>query len=263
MSVLVTEPIIAKIGPATHAAFSVGILVFSRQDYGWGDMPVRRRNWLRGCALMACSAWAGLSLRRGHAAVSGGLAESAEPTTHFLPLFPLGVVAFPGELVQLHIFEPRYRQLITEAADSGMTFGIVTIVPGGASSVGTEMKLDQILRTDESGTMDVATRGLRAFQLHSFQRDVEGKLYSGGQVSFSKNSPRTDPEIQGAVVQLYNRLRYLSGSRQVIAPPYPENLSFLIGHDVGLSQAQELQLLTMPVEYDRQAYLLQQLLRMQ
>ncbi|NCF81095.1 MAG: hypothetical protein GWP74_05715, partial [Proteobacteria bacterium] len=52
--------------------------------------------------------------------------------SQFLPLFPLGIVAFPGELVLLHIFEPRYKQLIAESADSGSSFGIVTVVPGGA-----------------------------------------------------------------------------------------------------------------------------------
>ena len=71
------------------------------------------------------------------------------------------------------------------------------------------------------------------------------------------------PEIQAALVQLYNRLKYRSGSRQVMAAPYPENLSFIIGHDVGLSQPQEIKLLAMPVERDRQMYLFQHLIRTQ
>ena len=211
---------------------------------------------------MACSAWTGLARPAVPEAVDSDLTPGADPETHFLPLFPLSVVAFPGELVLLHIFEPRYLQLIGESADHGINFGIVTIVPGGASSVGTEMALDRILRTDASGAMDVSVRGLRVFQLHSFQRVVAGKLYSGGQVSYMKNDSHVEPQIQSAVVQLYNRRQYVSGSRNTIAAPYPENLSFLIGHDVGFTQAEELQLLTMPVERDRQAYLLQQLMRM-
>ena len=211
---------------------------------------------------MACSAWLGLARAAVPEASESEVAEAGPPATHFLPLFPLGVVAFPGELVLLHVYEPRYLQLIGESADSGISFGIVTIVPGGASSVGTEMVLERILRTDASGTMDVSVRGLRAFQLQSFQRVVEGKLYSGGQVSYMKNNPRVEPQVQSAIVQLYNRLQYVSGSRSKLTEPYPENLSFLIGHDVGFTRAEELQLLTMPVEYDRQAYLLQQLMRM-
>ena len=212
---------------------------------------------------MTCSGWVGLAPRKVLAALTPGRSTDDQSLTRFLPLFPLGIVAFPGELVLLHIFEPRYKQLIMESAESGVEFGIVTVVPGGASSIGTEMTLDRILRTDDSGNMDIATRGLRVFELKSFQSVVEGKLYSGGQVAFNRNDPRIDPEIQSAIVQRYNRMQYRAGSRKQVVAPYPENLSFLIGHDVGLSQAQQLQLLTMPVEYDRQAYLLQHLLRTQ
>ena len=123
------------------------------------------------------------------------------------------------------------------------------------------MTLDRILGSDDSGNMDVATRGLRVFRLESFQREVKGKLYSGGQVSFHKNDPTVDPEIQAALVQLYNRMHYLAGSRQELEMPFPENLSFIIGHDVGLSRRQELRLLAMPNERDRQMYLFQHLLR--
>ena len=78
---------------------------------------------------------------------------------------------------------------------------------------------------------------------------------------FVKNSPRIDAQIQAAVVQLYNPLQQRSGLGPTLSEPYPENLSFLIGHYVGLSRAQELQMLSMPAEYDRQAYLLQHLLQ--
>lgn len=225
---------------------------------------MKRRRWLAGYVLSMCAGWAQLATHGARAAATPEPSrEEGERSTHFLPLFPLRIVAFPGELVLLHIFEPRYKQLLNESAESGINFGIVTIVPGGASSVGTEMGLDRILRTDASGNMDVATRGLRVFRLQSFQRDVEGKLYSAGQVSYTRNDPSFDPELQSALVQLYNRMKYRAGSREVIPAPYPENLSFIIGHDVGLSQAQEIKLLGMPIEHDRQMYLFQHLIRTQ
>lgn len=205
--------------------------------------------------MLACSGWLQPAPRAVLAAVAPDAAQGESPT-QLLPLFPLGIVAFPGELVFLHIFEPRYRQLITESAERGIHFGIVTIVPGGASSIGTETSLERILRTDEAGNMDVATRGLRAFQLSGFQR-MHGKLYSGGLVSFKRNDPTFESAIQRKLVALYNRTRL--PNRQRILAPYPENLSFLIGHDVDLSRDQELQLLTMEVERDRQRYLLQHL----
>ncbi len=209
---------------------------------------------------MACSLWMPLVPRYLGAALPS---SDAEPATHFLPLFPLGIVAFPGELVFLHIFEQRYKQLIAECAEDGITFGIVTLLPGGASSVGTEMELDRILGTDERGNMDIAVRGIRVFTLHRFRRDVEGKLYSAGEVSFSRNNPKTEAAVQNELVRLYKRMGHQTESDRELEPPYPQNLSFFIGHDVGLSPAQELQLLTIPAEHDRQAYLVQHLLRSQ
>jgi hypothetical protein len=252
---------IAKIGPGAHAAARPGFLVCCAHEKKGGARAVKRRRAMVGCMLVTCSTCTQLVPRGVLAATTPS--PGAEGTSRFLPLFPLAVVAFPGELVLLHIFEPRYKQLITESAEHGINFGIVTIVQGGASSVGTEMKLERIMATHDNGNMDVATRGMRVFRLRSFQRDVEGKLYSGGQVSYTRNDPSFDPELQGALVQLYNRMKYRAGSREAMAAPYPENLSFIIGHDVGLTQAQELQLLTMQVERDRQAYLFQHLVQTQ
>lgn len=224
---------------------------------------MKRLSCLFAITLIACTGWMQLASPRVFAAASLEPPARDQAATHFLPLFPLRMVAFPGELVFLHIFEPRYKQLITESAYNGIGFGIVTIVPGGGSSIGTEMKLEDILRTDDSGNMDVALRGLRIFELKSFQRDVSGKLYSGGQVTFNSNDPRIEHETQETLVQLYNAMQNTAGSRKKIVAPYPDNLSFTIGHHVGLSQAEELQLLTMPVEHQRQLYLLRKLMRPQ
>lgn len=212
---------------------------------------------------MTCPGWGQLASCAALAVTAPGPRQEEESATQFLPLFPLRIVVFPGEVVLLHIFEPRYKQLIRESAENGITFGIVTIVPGGASSIGTEIELDSILRTHSSGNMDIAARGVRTFTLKSFQRVVEGKLYSGGQVSFNENDPRVETETQHKLVQVYNMMQLGAGTRKRIVEPYPDNLSFIIGHDMGLSQAQKLQLLTIPVEQDRQSYLLQQLSRLQ
>lgn len=211
---------------------------------------MNRRSWCIGLSLTMCPGWLQLVPRATLAAA-----------VQFRPLYPLGVVVFPGERILLRAFEPRYRQLITESADEGTNFGIVTVVPGGISNVGTEMKVDRMVRVDDSGNLDVEALGLRVFNLNRFQRDVDGKLYSGGFVSFHKNDSRIAPEIQGAIVQLYNQMQYVSGSRKKVVPPYPDNLSFMIGHDVGLSRSQELQLISMPVEQDRQTFLFQHLLQ--
>jgi Lon protease-like protein len=222
---------------------------------------MNRRSWILGCALVAYPGRENLVSRSALAASRIESPASAGPDTVLLPLFPLDIVAFPGQLVFLHIYEPRYRQLINECAEDGILFGIVTLVPGGVSSIGTEMKLEDILQRDDSGNMNVAIRGVRTFQLLQIRRVVEGKLYSAGRVSFNGNDPLIEPETQAALVQLYNLAQERADIPRKIVTPAPENLSFRIAHDVGLTPGQKLQLLTIATERDRQLYLMAHLQR--
>ena len=76
----------------------------------------------------------------------------------FLPLFPLNVVAFPGEQLNLHIFEPRYKQLIAEIAQTNGTFGIPLFVNGRVAEYGTEMQLTNIEKVHPNGEIDIKTK---------------------------------------------------------------------------------------------------------
>ena len=59
-----------------------------------------------------------------------------------LALFPLQLVVFPGESLNLHIFEPRYRQLIEDAEQQGITFGVPTVIKGALQPIATEVSLE-------------------------------------------------------------------------------------------------------------------------
>ena len=74
---------------------------------------------------------------------------------HLLPQFPLSIVAFPGEKVNLHIFEPRYRQLVSECFDNNTCFGIAPFYNGELIFYGTEMKVLEISKVYEDGKMDI------------------------------------------------------------------------------------------------------------
>jgi hypothetical protein len=206
---------------------------------------------------MGCTIWAGGSSRAGElllAKKSQQLGPSAGAI--LLPLFPLGIVAFPGELVLLHVFEPRYKALIRKCIESGIRFGIPTIVDGGVAEYGSEVALEQLLRTSDFGEMDIAVRGVRVFRVQEFQSRLEGHPYPGGMVRFQPNDPATDSAIQSEVVRRYNRLHRMWGTGQKLAGQPPENLSFVIGHELRLTLEQQLGLLAISAEIDRQRYLL-------
>ena len=112
----------------------------------------------------------------------------------FLALFPLQLALFPGEQVPLHIFEPRYKQLIAECRDEGVTFGIPAFVEGNLSVFGTEVELVRVLQTYDTGEMDIVVRGVKVFKIVELQTDVPDKLYAGGTIEYPDDDPDADAD---------------------------------------------------------------------
>ncbi|HNJ28652.1 MAG TPA: LON peptidase substrate-binding domain-containing protein, partial [Ferruginibacter sp.] len=84
--------------------------------------------------------------------------------TNFIPIFPLGIVVYPGEQLNLHIFEPRYRQLISECQAGGKPFGIPSVINDRICEMGTLVRIREISEVYEDGKMDIKTEGLQVFR---------------------------------------------------------------------------------------------------
>jgi Lon protease-like protein len=98
-------------------------------------------------------------------------------------LFPLRIFLFPGEQTTLHIFEPRYLQLVTECLSSGEHFGIPYQGKTTLSELGSLVKVVQILKKYDSGDLDVLVECKSNFKIHHFQNKNEHKLYPIGSLS--------------------------------------------------------------------------------
>ena len=98
-------------------------------------------------------------------------------------LFPLRIFLFPGEQTTLHIFEPRYLQLVTECLSSGEYFGIPYQGKTTLSELGSLVKVVQILKKYDSGDLDVLVECKSNFKIHHFQNKNEHKLYPIGSLS--------------------------------------------------------------------------------
>ena len=88
------------------------------------------------------------------------------------PLFPLGLVALPHELVPLHIFEERYRIMFAELLERQSEFGIVWTTDDGPKLVGCACEIEQVLERLEDGRLNVLTRGTRPFRIVERQPDM-------------------------------------------------------------------------------------------
>jgi hypothetical protein len=175
----------------------------------------------------------------------------------FLPFFPLNLVAYPTENLNLHIFEPRYRQLINECLEEQKTFGIPAFINNKLPGYGTEMQIVSLSKSYEDGRMDIKTKGLKVFRMLNFQNPVPNKLYAGGRITYVEDTDTPDGVISELLLQL-DRLHHILQTK-VDFDTQVQQFSYQIGHKVGLSQEEEYHLLTIDSETERQRYILRHL----
>jgi len=97
------------------------------------------------------------------------------------PLFPLGLVALPSELVPLHIFEDRYKTMIGRCLDEGSEFGIVWMSEDGLRPIGCACEIAEVVERMEDGRINLIARGTRPFRIEERQEELP---YPAGTVEF-------------------------------------------------------------------------------
>lgn len=175
----------------------------------------------------------------------------------FLPLFPLSLVAFPGEQVNLHIFEPRYRQLILECFETKQTFGIAPINKNDSLELGTEMQIDEISHTYPDGKMDIKTNAFSVFRIVNFHPIAEGKLYPAGDVEFIEDGmANTNLKLGEDVISAVRELYKMIGLQKEV-PDYSPSVSiYALAHKIGMTINEEINLLAIQDEEERLEYVL-------
>ena len=100
-------------------------------------------------------------------------------TIERFPLFPLGLVLLPQELVPLHIFEDRYKLMIDECLDGEREFGIIWLSDDGLKQTGCAARIARVLERFEDGRLNILVQGTEPFRL---LRKIEDLPYPAGDV---------------------------------------------------------------------------------
>jgi Lon protease-like protein len=109
------------------------------------------------------------------------------------PLFPLGIVALPGEMIPLHIFEERYKTMMNECLRDDSEFGIVWLSDDGLREIGCACEIEQVLERMEDGRMNLLARGTRPFKVLERQGHL---AYPAGVVKFVEDrDDEVDPDL--------------------------------------------------------------------
>jgi Lon protease-like protein len=120
-------------------------------------------------------------------------------TIERFPLFPLGLVLIPRELVPLHIFEERYKLMIGECLDRKTEFGIVWLSDSGLKEVGCSARIARVLERFDDGRLNVLVEGTTPFRL---LRRIDDLPYPAGDVQ-----PLADHDAQPGDVEAIDAAR--------------------------------------------------------
>lgn len=176
--------------------------------------------------------------------------------TNFIPVFPLGIVVYPGETVNLHIFEPRYKQLINECYTDGKPFGIPTVIDNKLNEMGTLVRITEIVKVHDNGELDIRTMGLRVFRVLELIKSVPDKLFSGAIVNYPDNIEGPGkPDLMQKIVNAIRELHRLLHIEKDFHKANEELNAYDIAHHIGLSLEQEYELLGLLREEQRQEYI--------
>jgi Lon protease-like protein len=120
------------------------------------------------------------------------------------PLFPLGIVALPGEVVPLHIFEERYRTMMERCLADESEFGIVWRSDDGLRDVGCACEITEVVERDEEGRLNILTRGTRPFRLLEREDHLP---YPAGEIEFLGDREETvDASLASLARETYAEL---------------------------------------------------------
>ena len=175
---------------------------------------------------------------------------------NFIPIFPLSIVVYPGEELNLHIFEPRYRQMVEECAASKKPFGIPAVIDSRMNDLGTLVSITGITTRYDNGEMDIVTKGERVFRILEVIKEIPDKLYNGAIVEYPVNNEDDGRRLlMQKVLNAVREMHRLINVTKDFKKPDDQLNSYNLAHHAGLSLQQEYELLGLMQEAQRQEYL--------
>lgn len=156
-----------------------------------------------------------------------------------LGLFPLGIVLLPTEVVPLHVFEPRYQELVGECLELEREFGILLADDDGIREVGTRAAITSVLDRFDDGRMNILVEGRSRFRVARLTR---GRAFRTGDVEeLEDTGAETNGEDVEAALEAYRRVAAAAKAEPDVPEPSPQ-LSFALAArvDLGVEPKQEL-----------------------
>ena len=159
-----------------------------------------------------------------------------------LPLFPLDLVLLPGVPLPLHVFEPRYKEMIAECLDEKKPFGVVRASSNGVAEIGCTAEIVEVTKRYDDGRMDILTRGVERFEVLQVH---EERTFLEAEFTVIEDEPGTPTsDLVQKAVHLHAEIVKLAGADADGPEEGAEHLSFLLAGSLPLDLDFKQKLLT-------------------
>ncbi|MDQ3142682.1 MAG: LON peptidase substrate-binding domain-containing protein [Bacteroidota bacterium] len=179
-----------------------------------------------------------------------------------IPVFPLPIVAFPEEELRLHIFEPRYKQLLADCEASGIVFCILPVLEDVTQERGSLVRLEDIVKRYEDGRLDIKLKCLELCDVTQFHQNTPNKLYASVDIIERNSKSVRFPELQEEIIKLFTELCQINRAKPYHPISWDVFNSFLIGHFVGFTLEEEYAFIMVNSEKERLTKLIAQIHKM-
>ena len=150
-----------------------------------------------------------------------------------LPIFPLDTVLLPGAPLPLHIFEPRYREMVAECLEQNRPFGIVREKEGDVAQTGCTAEILAVTKKYDDGRMDIVTQGRERFEV--IQLNQERAFLQAEVLYLHDEAGTASPEQVNQAMQLHGEILKLAGAEPEKASEMDEGrLSFYLAGSLPL-----------------------------
>jgi Lon protease-like protein len=159
-----------------------------------------------------------------------------------LPLFPLDLVLLPGVPLPLHVFEPRYKEMIAECLDEKKPFGVVRASSDGVADIGCTAEIVEVTKRYDDGRMDILTRGVERFEVLQVH---EERSFLQAEFTVIEDEPGQAPsQMVEQAVRLHAEIVKLAGAELGGPEEGADHLSFLLAGSLPLDLDFKQKLLT-------------------
>lgn len=170
-----------------------------------------------------------------------------------LPMFPLNIVLIPGETKVLHIFEDRYRELVSDCLANQANFGIPYVKGDTLSDYGIEVCISRVIEEHANGEMDIEVTALKPFRILKYTSVLKPKLYGAAYIEEYEDDTTSN---RYKLFRTFKKLIKASKNKEIPVESLTNVSVYKVAHLLDLTNEEKLQLIAFSTIHEKEDFLI-------